>query len=144
MSSGEARHPRPEDNQGRVKPKRKHWLDVATFLFVVAAAVAAGFAAWYTRNQWLTAADTENRQLPAYVSLRDILIEKRNDSTFDIIPQWENTGETQTKNMLAYVNRHMAEAELSRGFTFLQIPGKQDSTSSSRAKNGFGRKFHRL
>jgi hypothetical protein len=125
MSSGKDHQLRPEDIQKHTKPAPRHWLDVATFVFVVGAAIAAGFAAWYTRHQWLTAADTENRQLRAYVSLRDILIEKQNDSTFDIIPQWENTGETQTKNMSAYVNRSMAEGELSRGFTFVRIPGNR-------------------
>jgi hypothetical protein len=52
----------------------KHWLEYAIFFFVVATAIATAAAACYTRNQWLTAqeqlavmADTERRQLRAYV-----------------------------------------------------------------------------
>jgi hypothetical protein len=46
---------------------RKHPLDYAIAVFVVLTALATGFAACYTRRQWLTMDDTEKRQLRAYV-----------------------------------------------------------------------------
>jgi len=58
MSSGDHPQGRPEGNQSRPKPEPKHWLDIITFFFVIAAAIAAGFAAYYTRKQWITAHDT--------------------------------------------------------------------------------------
>jgi hypothetical protein len=53
---------------------RKHWLEYATGAFAVVAALAAGFAAFYTAHQVRiaeqqmgVARDTEHRQLRAYV-----------------------------------------------------------------------------
>ena len=47
--------------------RKIHWFEWAVFVFVIATAVATAFAACYARNQWLTAADTEKRQLRAYI-----------------------------------------------------------------------------
>ena len=49
-----------------LKRESKHWLEYLIFAFVVFTTIATGFAAWYTRQQWLTAADTEKRQVRAY------------------------------------------------------------------------------
>jgi hypothetical protein len=48
----------------------KHPLEYAIFFLVVITAVATGFAAYYTHNQWITAEDTAKRQLRAYVFFR--------------------------------------------------------------------------
>jgi hypothetical protein len=57
-----------------IKAGPKHWLEYAVFFFVVATALATGTAAYFTGHQWLTAqqqlgvmADTEQRQLRAYL-----------------------------------------------------------------------------
>lgn len=54
---------------GHKKPEGKHWLEYAIFVFVVATALATTAAAYYTRRQWLTGQDTEQRQLRAYVDV---------------------------------------------------------------------------
>jgi hypothetical protein len=53
------------DNSGSGEPK--HWIEYAILLFVVVSAIATGTAAYYARQQWFTATDTEQRQLRAYV-----------------------------------------------------------------------------
>lgn len=67
--------------------------------------------------------DTENRQIRAYVSLRDIKFEKRNDDTFDIVPEWENTGNSETIGMQAYLSRYLSDVEMPAGFTNGDLPG---------------------
>src|SRR3954451_17282828 len=47
----------------------KHPLEYAIFAFLVLTFVATSVAACYTRNQWITAADAEKRQLRAYIFL---------------------------------------------------------------------------
>jgi hypothetical protein len=48
--------------------EQKHPLEFAIALLLFGTLVATSFAACYTRKQWLTAADSEVRQLRAYVS----------------------------------------------------------------------------
>ena len=67
-SSGEADQPAADADKPKAKAEPKHWLEYAIFAFVIATAIATSLAAYYTRQQWLTAADTERRQLRAYVS----------------------------------------------------------------------------
>jgi hypothetical protein len=69
MSSGEHGQPRSGGDQRQPERKPKHWLEYAIFGFVVATAFATGGAAWYTRQQWITTADSEQRQLRAYVGI---------------------------------------------------------------------------
>jgi hypothetical protein len=73
-STDETDTPRGDDQHYQAGLGKKHWLEYAIFLFVVATAVATGLAAWYTRQQWLTmegqlavTRDTEIRQLRAYL-----------------------------------------------------------------------------
>lgn len=82
-----------------------------TVLLLAATLICTGVAAYYTWQQWLTADDSERRQTRAYVFMRDIKLEKRNDDTYDIIPAWENTGNSQTINMIAYLNHLMFPAQ---------------------------------
>jgi hypothetical protein len=67
--------------------------------------------------------DTEIGQTRAYVSLRDIRFERRNDDGFDIVPQWENTGSSETIGILAYISRYLSDTELPQGFTNGDFPG---------------------
>ena len=58
-SSGEDDQPAANGNRQRAQANSKHWLEYAIFVFVIATAIATGAAAYYTRQQWLTAVDTE-------------------------------------------------------------------------------------
>jgi hypothetical protein len=84
--------------------RKKHHLYLVIALLLLLTLIATGIAACYTKKQWETAVDNEHNSLRAYISLRDIRLEKRNDDTFDIIPEWENSGGSQTINMRAYEN----------------------------------------
>ena len=48
----------PRRNEIRPRRERKHPLEYLIFVFVVATAVATGFAAYYTGRQWKTAHET--------------------------------------------------------------------------------------
>jgi hypothetical protein len=61
---------------------------------------------------------TADRQLRAYVFLRDIRLQKRNDDDFDVIPEWENSGATETIGMTAQLNRHLADRPLPEWFSY--------------------------
>jgi hypothetical protein len=50
---------------------KKHPLEWAIALMLFGTLVATGFAACYTRRQWITSTDTEHRQLRAYVGVED-------------------------------------------------------------------------
>jgi hypothetical protein len=51
------------------KPKGRHWLEYAIFIFVIATTVATGWAAYFTQQQWEVTSDQEKRQLRAYVGI---------------------------------------------------------------------------
>jgi hypothetical protein len=99
-------------------------IEFAVLITVIATLIATGFAARYTGQQVGVARDNENRQVRAYVSLRDIRFEKRNDDTFDIIPQWENTGNSETVGMHAYLNRSIIHFDYPTGFSNTNVPGQ--------------------
>jgi hypothetical protein len=123
MPSGSEHHnPTTPDNSEGAKREPKHWLEYAIFFFVIATAVATGFAAWYTRQQWLTAVDTEQRQTRAYVALQDIRLERLDGATFEVIPEWENTGNSQTVHMESHLNRFMSDAAVPGDFAFADLP----------------------
>ena len=101
----------------------KHPLDywIAALLFLTL--IATGTAAIFTRLQWLTADDAEKRSLRSYVNLRDIQLEKRNDGLFDIIPEWENTGNTPTINLRATLNRLETNVEIPNEIAYGDMAG---------------------
>lgn len=74
-----------------------------------------------TRDLVQDAKHTSEKQLRAYVFLKDIRLEKSADGAFDIIPEWENTGVTETVNMTAYFNRYLSNSDLPNGFNFGDI-----------------------
>ena len=119
---GEHTDPRATNNKTCTEKKRKHWLEYAIFVFVVATTIATLGAAYYTRQQWLTAIDSEQRQTRAYVFLKDIKLERRNDGAFDIIPEFENTGNSETVNMRSHMSRHLSDVPLPNDFNFGDIP----------------------
>jgi hypothetical protein len=69
VESTEHCDPNPNGNHGCAQRERKHPLEYAIFAFLVLTFVATSFAACYTRNQWITADDTEKRQIRAYVGV---------------------------------------------------------------------------
>ena len=50
------------------RPEPKRLLDKATFVAAVTAAIATGFAAWYTRPQWVTADISLRASNRAYIN----------------------------------------------------------------------------
>jgi hypothetical protein len=120
----------------RDKPK---WTDIANVIilfFAFVAAAAAAVEAYHlarltreaidtadvaAKKQREVAIDTEQRQLRAYVFLRDVRFAKRNDSNYDIIPEWENSGGSQTKDMTAHLSFYAAKEDLTEWFPYGDI-----------------------
>src|SRR5580700_52323 len=104
-SSGEANQPAADADKAKAKAKAKaepkHWLEYAIFVFVIATAIATGFAAYYTRRQALTAADTEQRQLRAYLGISSPVI---NEAEGVITLQVSNGGQTPATNISGGLN----------------------------------------
>lgn len=107
-------------NQNNTSPDKSHWRDPMSWL-LLGTLFATAAAACYTKKQWETAVDSEQRQVRAYVSLRDIRLEKRNDDSFDIIPEWENTGSSETVGMRGGINRHMLNMDMPAGFSYTDL-----------------------
>ena len=93
-SSGEANQPTADENKPQAKPEPKHWLEYAIFFFVIATAIATGAAAYYTRQQWLTAEDQEKRSLRAYVSVAVDQYPDLSSEHFDVSIVFKNHGQT--------------------------------------------------
>jgi hypothetical protein len=75
--------------------ERKHPLDWAVFVLLLLTTVATGFAAYYTHNQWMTAQDTEKRQLRAYILVdRDHAHIRANTQVTDLEMAIKNYGQT--------------------------------------------------
>ncbi len=106
------------------KTSKKHPLDWAIAIFLLFTLIATSIAACYTKRQWETAVDNEQRQVRAYVFLKDIEFEKRNDDYYDIIPEWENTGVSQTSNMHAHISWLMTNLDVPKdiGYGDVQKP----------------------
>jgi hypothetical protein len=106
--------------------KSKYWSrwtdDPAMILASAAALIVLVFYTCYTRQLVLDGRTTTQKQMRAYVFLHDIRLEKRNDDSFDIIPEWENTGVSETRNMRAHNSRYMSDIELPNGFSFGDMP----------------------
>jgi hypothetical protein len=92
MTPGEEAPPSADPDK-RSKPEPKHWLEYAIFFFVILTVAGTGAAAWYTRQQWLTALDSEHRQLRAYVSI-DRAAVTLNGRTLTAIVDLKNSGQT--------------------------------------------------
>jgi hypothetical protein len=87
--------PQPRRRNSRTQGEQKHVLDYFTFAVIVVAAVGAGFAAWYTRQQFLTAQDTEQRQLRAYIFIQGGGVKLTDDqSGVQAVIQVQNYGQT--------------------------------------------------
>jgi hypothetical protein len=99
-----------------------------TFLLVLASAYsiyearnavdAANRAADAATKQAGLSDDAEKKGLRAYVSLRDIKLEPFDPTAFDIVPEWENTGGTQTVYMTAHLNWLPTPGPLPSNFSF--------------------------
>jgi hypothetical protein len=70
-----------------------------------------------TRDLVKDAKHTAEQQLRAYVFLRDVRLQKRNDDSYDVIPEWENSGATETVGMTAHLNRLLSETPLLEWFS---------------------------
>jgi hypothetical protein len=73
-SSSEENQPSPAQQTTSADAESKHWLEYAIFIFVIVTAAATGYAAYYTKQQWLTAVDTEQRSLRAYVGAGSVSV----------------------------------------------------------------------
>lgn len=109
-SSGETNTPSASGQHGNTKPEKKHWLEYAIFLFVVATAAATGLAAYYTRNQWCTMQDqlsimrdTEVRQLRAYILPAGSSIRVDAENIIHISLILKNFGQTPAYDLSGWV-----------------------------------------
>lgn len=112
LSGGEGNQTRPTDVPHKAKAEAKHWLEYAIFIFVIATAVATGAAAYYTRQQWLTAEDQERRSLRAYISAK---IEKYPDimhDSWDMIVVFKNHGQTPALNVSTWIQAILGQNPL--------------------------------
>jgi hypothetical protein len=130
--------PHPPENRGRANRQERHWLDNLAVLAASAAAIGAAGAAGVSAWQACIARDTEQRQIRAYISLQSIRLEKRNDETFDIIPEWENTGNSQTVNMTTFVNRLFLNVDMPSNLMYADMDGvrKAPITLGPKSKSG--------
>jgi hypothetical protein len=102
-SSGEADQSAADANKPQANAEPKHWLEYAIFVFVIATAIATSIAAYYTRQQWLTAEDQERRSLRAYVS---VVVDQYPDISkehMDIGVIYKNRGQTPAFNLHAWL-----------------------------------------
>jgi hypothetical protein len=122
-SRGEADQPPARHYQKKAKPEPKHWLEYAIFIFVIGTALATGAAAYYTRQQWLTAVDQEKRSLRAYVSF-DAATPFHFDSE-KMAFTLENFGETPAKDIAVFSNWEFLPfgEQLSKNFEFSEKAG---------------------
>jgi hypothetical protein len=151
-SSGEADQPTADADEPKSKAEPKHWLEYAIFVFVIATAIANGFAAYYTRQQWLTAADTEQRQLRAYVSAGVEQYPDINAEHLNYIVLMKNHGQTPAFKMRGWstllisdfyplpeevVKQHETEME-SMGDKVVLFPGgeRRSATVEGMGDNG--------
>lgn len=112
LSGGEGNQTRPTDVPHKAKAEAKHWLEYAIFIFVIATAVATGAAAYYTRQQWLTAEDQERRSLRAYISAK---IEKYPDimhDSWDMTVVFKNHGQTPALNVSTWIQAILGQNPL--------------------------------
>jgi hypothetical protein len=125
------------DSRPEFKPERrtKHWLEYAIFVFVVLTAAATGYAAYYTRQQWLTAQDTEVRQLRAYVSVSlepGIRVDDQK-TTLSI----DNFGQSPATDVHIFGQWEFVryEEDLPPDFTFPDKPRNCDNSTSTLGQN---------
>jgi hypothetical protein len=87
-------------------PDRKHWLEYAIALFVVATAIFTGIAAYYTREQWKTANQALIVSERAFVYFGKFTAIIANDPDAKIGPflamgvALTNSGNTRTRDLL--------------------------------------------
>jgi hypothetical protein len=87
----------PEQTAGYAE-ERKHWLEYAIFVFVVLTTIATFTAAWYTRKQWITADEVQQRQLRAYLGITSIDYDKKNEGYLTVVVS--NGGLTPAHNVV--------------------------------------------
>ncbi len=97
LTRGENTNPQSDKQNAKPSREKKHPLEWAIFVFVVLTALCTIAAACYSRKQWITAEDTEKRQLRAYVIIKTNELEKFGEGNFaqSIV---ENVGQTPVYN----------------------------------------------
>lgn len=80
--------------------------------------LATGLGAYFSYRQWQTSESYNQKSMRAYVFLRDIKLERGADGIFDIIPQWENSGNSETLDMNIYLNSALTPNALDPRFSF--------------------------
>lgn len=107
MPGNEIAPPKSDKEQNGTSGKN-HWYD-PYFWLLVTTAIATSVAAYFTCNQWLTAVDSEKRQLRAYMTLKENLSLAKTEVRFSdpatpmrvISGIWQNSGNTPTTNFIA-------------------------------------------
>lgn len=137
--------------------EEKHPLEWAIAIMLFFTLLATGTAAYYSRQQWLTADDQEKRTLRAYISAR---IEKYPDissDNLDFTVVYKNHGQTPAIKMNVWVRMvvddyplpefaiHQARfaAESMRGDEYTLFPGDERRAMSANGMDQFG-KIHIL
>jgi hypothetical protein len=113
-------HTPPAQQKKGYWQRPNNYIRIATLIFVGLYTVFSYCLITITRSNNVAAQR-------AYVFLRDISIQRGNGSGFDVIPLWENTGNTQTKNMTGYLSRHFGPGDLQTDFTYIDIPSDRKS-----------------
>jgi hypothetical protein len=134
MARGKATSPVAQRNHPSAKAEGKHWLDYAIFAFVILTAIGTSFAAFYTRQQWITADDAELRSLRAYGSVYfspiesfDIADPKGPFPAINVTAQ--NGGQTPAYNVSVKASIGPLEFPLRRKIT--NVPLKSPSLTNS-------------
>lgn len=116
MTLPEAITPNNNPNQ------RKHdSFDWVTLVVGIITLIAVGIYTVVQICQTILIRENNEALQRAYVFLKDVRLERKNDDVFDIVPEWENTGNSETVNMTAHINRLMNITPLPEGFNFGDI-----------------------
>src|ERR1700716_510190 len=105
MAQAKASPRNTRNDKSRVPPARRHWLDIATSIFALVAAVSTGCAAYFAYQQWGVADQSLRVANRAYVSSTGLSFIHYGFKDPDGHTRWivstlfENTGNTSTRNM---------------------------------------------
>jgi hypothetical protein len=131
------------------KKEGKHPLEYFIAVFLVLTFIATAFAAYYAREQWLTAVDNEKRQLRAYVGIESLNVECGSCNDEKYVPTLagtlskdffrisvRNSGKTPAKKLRNFINWVSTPwpSDLPIDFKFedgakINVPGTVDITA---------------
>jgi hypothetical protein len=129
---------------------KPNWVEQGTLFVLALTLIAAGYAGYQagrladlTHDIIVDGRKESAIQSRAYVSIRSIDLKRNNDDTFDVIPQWENSGNSPAIRMITAVSYHAPVGEMPNDFvnfvvghpTFAQITlGQKEYTAIAYTK----------